>query len=243
MSFAPRTSIDSNMTKPAAAKVPAFLKAIKEKSGAAKEQIQGSMKDLKKAIAPRPQPKFLSENQAQGSTWTLLPSLGLRAAGNKATDVNDGRFMTHRKTSVVDNGSNSPGRPYSRSSSAKRRKSSLNPLALKNGRKSSVVSNSATLMPASGSESTHAAERRFWDAMDTHHVLPVFAAGKAYVPASFESLLVQSFYSVLTPVICDKLVCGQNHQTVMHCEVPENILGHRFMDVYRIMMQHHVSLK
>ena len=30
-----------------------------------------------------------------------------------------------------------------------------------------------------------------WDAMDTHHVLPVFASGRAFVPSSFESLLVQ----------------------------------------------------
>lgn len=32
---------------------------------------------------------------------------------------------------------------------------------------------------------------QLWDAMDSHHVLPVFSSAKAFVPSSFESLLVQ----------------------------------------------------
>ena len=105
-------------------------------------------------------------------------------------------------------------------------------------RASSVVANSSAL--TSNSEAKQVTERRFWDAMDTHHVLPVFASGKAYVPASFESLLVQSFYSVLTPVICDKLVCGQNSQTVMQAEVPNILAGRRFMDVFRTLIKYNI---
>jgi hypothetical protein len=102
-----------------------------------------------------------------------------------------------------------------------------------------VVANSSALLPTTAGDK-QVTERRFWDAMDTHHVLPVFASGKAYVPASFESLLVQSFYSVLTPTICDKLVCGQSSQTVMQVEVPTNLIGRKFIDLLRTLSNHNV---
>ncbi len=34
-------------------------------------------------------------------------------------------------------------------------------------------------------------ENQLWDARSTHHLFPVFAGAKAFVPTSFESLLVQ----------------------------------------------------
>ncbi|CAE7484599.1 unnamed protein product, partial [Symbiodinium microadriaticum] len=83
------------------------------------------------------------------------------------------------------------------------------------------------------------AETRFWDATDTHHMLPVFASARAYVPSSFESLLVQSFFGVLTPLICEKLVCGQAGQTVLQADIPMNMLGRRFLDLFRIMSYYH----
>lgn len=107
-------------------------------------------------------------------------------------------------------------------------------------RSSSVVANSTALLASGTSETKQVTERRFWDAMDTHHVLPVFASGKAYVPASFESLLVQSFYSVLTPIICDKLVCGQRTQAVMQAVVPDVLVGRKFVDLLRTLAAHHV---
>ena len=84
------------------------------------------------------------------------------------------------------------------------------------------------------------AETRFWDATDTHHMLPVFASARAYVPSSFESLLVQSFFGVLTPLICEKLVCGQAGQTVLQADVPMIMLGKRFLDLFRFMSYHHI---
>jgi hypothetical protein len=34
-------------------------------------------------------------------------------------------------------------------------------------------------------------ENQLWDTLTTHHMLPVFAEARAFVPTSFESLLVQ----------------------------------------------------
>ena len=79
-----------------------------------------------------------------------------------------------------------------------------------------------------------------WDAMDTHHVLPVFASAKAYVPSSFESLLVQSFYVKLTPIICEKFVCGQLTQTMTSQLVPKELIGRRFIDIFRLYIAHQV---
>ncbi len=83
-------------------------------------------------------------------------------------------------------------------------------------------------------------EQKFWDATDTHHMLPVFAAARAYVPSTFESLLVQSFFGVLTPLICEKLVCGQSGQTVMQIDVPSKLVGRYFLDLYRKFSYHHL---
>ena len=83
-------------------------------------------------------------------------------------------------------------------------------------------------------------EQKFWDATDTHHMLPVFAAARAYVPSTFESLLVQSFFGVLTPLICEKLVCGQSGQTVMQIDVPNKLVGRVFLDLFRKFSYHHL---
>lgn len=80
----------------------------------------------------------------------------------------------------------------------------------------------------------------FWDATDTHHMLPIFASARAYVPSSFESLLVQSFFNVLTPLICEKLVCGQSGQVVLQIDVPPELIGKRFLDIFRLMSSNHV---
>jgi len=79
-----------------------------------------------------------------------------------------------------------------------------------------------------------------WDAMDTHHVLPVFAAAKAFVPGSFEALLVQGYYVKLTPVICEKFVCGQFGQTMCSLPVPKELVGRRFMDLFRLFIANQV---
>ncbi len=83
-------------------------------------------------------------------------------------------------------------------------------------------------------------DEELWDAMDSHHVLPVFASARAFVPSSFESLLVQSFYIKLTPMICDKLVCGQLSQTVMQIDVPYRLIGSTFFDLFRIFINFQV---
>ena len=75
-----------------------------------------------------------------------------------------------------------------------------------------------------------------WDAMDSYHVLPVFASAKAFVPSSFESLLVQSYYVKLTPVICEKFVCGQLSQTMMCMELPKDLVGFKFIDLFRLFI-------
>lgn len=81
---------------------------------------------------------------------------------------------------------------------------------------------------------------QLFDATETHHVLPVFAAGQAFVPSCFETLLVQSFYIVLTPIICEKLVSGQLSQTVVQVAIPPALLTRKYVDVFRLFMSQRV---
>lgn len=80
----------------------------------------------------------------------------------------------------------------------------------------------------------------FWDAMNGHHILPVFASGKAFVPATFDTLLCQSFFSTLTPIICEALVRGQKRQTTFLVPIPEGFYDRSYLDLFRALVSRNV---
>jgi hypothetical protein len=80
----------------------------------------------------------------------------------------------------------------------------------------------------------------FWDASATHYILPVFASGRAYVPSTFESLLVQSFFGGLAPMICELFVCGQGNQAVLQVNIPKYFFDKTFADLVRFFLSHRV---
>ena len=84
------------------------------------------------------------------------------------------------------------------------------------------------------------ASSSFWDETNSHHVLPVFASGIAFVPSSFDTMLCQSFYNTLSPIICDALVCGQENKTAYSVQVPENFVGGKFQDVFRAFISRNI---
>ena len=81
----------------------------------------------------------------------------------------------------------------------------------------------------------------YWDAVDSHHVLPVFASGRAIVSTSYDSLVVQSFYGALTPQLCEKLLGGQETQTMFHTPVPSSFFGRKYVDLFRALNSRRVS--
>ena len=85
-------------------------------------------------------------------------------------------------------------------------------------------------------ETEHKSEKLLWEAVDAHYIFPVFASARVFVPSTFETLLVQSFYVKLTPVICERFVCGQLKQTVQQVAVPPDLVGKRFLDAFRLFM-------
>ena len=84
------------------------------------------------------------------------------------------------------------------------------------------------------------AEASFWDATNTHHTLPVFSAGRAFVPSTYDSLLCQSFFGSLTPILCEKLITGQRHQTVYQILVPSIFIGRIYQDLFRAFVSRHL---
>lgn len=82
----------------------------------------------------------------------------------------------------------------------------------------------------------------FWDASESHYILPVFASGRAYVPSTFESLLVQSFFGGLAPMICELFVCGQNSQALLQVDIPLPFIDKTFSDLCLYFLSHRVSL-
>ena len=80
----------------------------------------------------------------------------------------------------------------------------------------------------------------FWDATNSHHILPVFAAGKAFVPSTFDSLLCQSFFTNLTPLLCEAIVRGQRRQTIFLVEIPRSFTGRPYLDLFRALNSRNV---
>merc|ERR1711988_859984 len=84
------------------------------------------------------------------------------------------------------------------------------------------------------------AEKELWETLDTFQIFPVFASARVFVPSSFESLLVQSFYVKMTPMICEKFVCGQLGQIVHQLTMPESMTGRKFLDLFRLCIANKV---
>merc|ERR1711991_1255266 len=80
----------------------------------------------------------------------------------------------------------------------------------------------------------------FWDATNSHHILPVFAAGKAFVPSTFDSLLCQSFFTNLTPLLCEAIVRGQKRQTIFPIPVPRSFANRHYLDLFRALNSRNV---
>ena len=63
------------------------------------------------------------------------------------------------------------------------------------------------------------------------------------IPTStFDSLLCQSFFGSLTPVVCEKMVCGQKNQTTYQIDVPLPFVGHPFILLFRAFNARNVSV-
>lgn len=96
---------------------------------------------------------------------------------------------------------------------------------------SSMSKRNALIQAQSGAGSKAAVS--FWDATNSHHILPVFASGIAFVPASYDTIICQSFYNTLIPVLVESLVCGQGSKNIFSVKVPLNYVGMTFGDVFR----------
>ena len=177
-------------------------------------------------------------SQAQFEPQTLMKNPNIRKSllVGQPKD-NEGRFTSKRaslRQSITPGGASNPN-------TLSRAPSNI-------GRRASTIEGSIELLAVMKKKEEESKkppehdnpEQKFWDATDTHHMLPVFAAARAYVPSTFESLLVQSFFGVLTPLICEKLVCGQAGQTVMQIDVPSKLVGRIFLDLFRKFSYHHL---
>jgi hypothetical protein len=95
-----------------------------------------------------------------------------------------------------------------------------------------------TLSLVQQEETRYLTEKKIWETVDNHYIFPVFASAMAFVPSSFESLLVQSFFIKLAPTICEKLIGGQGDQHVLQRNVPHHLVGKRFIDIFRLYNVH-----
>jgi hypothetical protein len=198
-------------------------------------------------------PAGSNSNTAGGRTAAIIG--GTQARGNRRSALANvsGRFATKRSTQINGGNDSHPakGRQGRITMNALSPELTIDanatPAATANrtvGRRGSALGLVASAISAVAEEVKNAEmitnlidsfNETSWDAMDSHYVLPVFASAKAFVPSSFESLMVQSFYEKLTPVICDKFVCGQNAQSLRSIKVPSTFNGRKYMDLYRML--------
>jgi len=79
--------------------------------------------------------------------------------------------------------------------------------------------------------------------LDTElHELPVFASGQGFVPSTIDAIIANSFFDRYTPLICERLVCGQDRQTTYQIPVPTPFHGRPFMDAFRAFLSRGVAV-
>ena len=70
----------------------------------------------------------------------------------------------------------------------------------------------------------------------THHTLPVFASGSAFVPTAMDTILSNCFFDPMAPLMCERLLCGQKHKTMLQIDLPPSFVGRQFVDVFRAFL-------
>ena len=100
----------------------------------------------------------------------------------------------------------------------------------------SVVSQGQKAVKMSNAPTQQSGEDDFFSILHTHHTLPVFASGRAFVPSAIENILSNSFFDVFTPLLCERLISGQKHKTMYQIDLPADFAGRRFVDLFRALL-------
>ena len=78
--------------------------------------------------------------------------------------------------------------------------------------------------------------------LSTHHTLPVFASGRAFVPSAIDNILSNSFFNAFAPMLCERLLCGQKVKAMFQIAVPTSFVGRPFVDLYRALISRGVCV-
>jgi hypothetical protein len=78
--------------------------------------------------------------------------------------------------------------------------------------------------------------QELFNIFSTHHTLPIFASGSAFVPTAMDTILANCFFDPLAPLMCERLLCGQRHKTMFLLDVPPAFVGRHFVDLYRTFL-------
>jgi hypothetical protein len=70
----------------------------------------------------------------------------------------------------------------------------------------------------------------------TFHTLPIFASGSAFVPTAVDTILSNCFFDPMAPLMCERLLCGQKHKTMVQIDLPPCFAGRKFGDLYRAFL-------
>ena len=71
--------------------------------------------------------------------------------------------------------------------------------------------------------------------LHSHHTLPVFASGRAFVPSAIDNILSNSFFDAFAPLMCERLLCGQKTKAMFQIDLPMAFVGRPFIDLYRAL--------
>jgi hypothetical protein len=89
---------------------------------------------------------------------------------------------------------------------------------------------------SAGSTASARDAQELFNIFSTHHTLPIFASGSAFVPTAMYTILANCFFDPLAPLMCERLLCGQRHKTMFLLDVPPAFVGRHFVDLYRTFM-------
>ena len=194
-------------------------KEAKEAARKEKERLAAAAKKSKENPEDM-SARFSEQNKADAVVASLL----IEKPIPPTADISTGTFSTHKACMKSEN--------YEHLS-----RGIMNVIAGVPARRvSSVETKEGPKLTAGGKTAAGARLASFWTPQDSHQMLSVFASGNAFVPATFDSILAQSFYTAFTPLLCERLVCGSKYQSMFQVKVPDPFVNRYFVDLYRAFM-------
>ena len=75
-----------------------------------------------------------------------------------------------------------------------------------------------------------------------HRTYSFFSSFSSSPAVAIDTILANSYFDQFTPLICERLVCGQDQQTMYQIDVPAPFVHRKFVDIFRAFLSKRIYI-